>query len=322
MATAPSPGPVSPFAAARDAFSHTRRQLFPIKPEKWIVLGLLAFLDQCGRTLRGGGGSAGSGGGHGPRAPEEWGPDLEQAKEALLRAGEWLSAHAALVAAAAVVGLLVFAVVAAAVLWVNARGVLMYADAVATGRAELGRPWREHAAAASSYFDWSLGITLAGVFTVLVAALIVGATLFAFATGRLQGTGWLMLVAILPVLALLLLALPLLALASVLLRDFVAPLQLATGLPCEAAVRLLESLIIAQPGVFVLYLVLRLLLAVATGIAIAIGGCLTCCVGFLPVVMQVVFQPFFHFERGLGLMLLRQLGYDVGARLTGGSATA
>jgi hypothetical protein len=322
MATAPPHRAVSVLDAARAAFDHTRRQLFPIQPGKWVVLGIVAFLDQCGRTLRGGGGSAGGRHGKEPRAPEEWGPQLEQAREALQRAAEWLSAHAALVALGVVAGLLVFGLVVAAVLWLNARGVLMYADAVATGRAELGGPWREHATAASSYFVWSLGITFAGLCTVLVAALTVGAGLFAFTTGRLQGTGWLLLAAILPVLALLLLVFPLLALASLALRDFVAPLQLATGLPCDEAVRLLESLIIAQPGVFVLYLVLRLLLAVATGIVIAIGGCLTCCLGFVPVVMQIVFQPFFHFERGLGIMLLRQMGYDVAARLTGGGATA
>jgi hypothetical protein len=316
MATSTPPGPVSPLAAARAAFDHTRRELFPIRLNRWVVLGLLAFLDQCGRTLRGGG-AAGGGEGHPSREPEEWGPQLEQAREALLRAAEWLSAHAALVVLAVLAGLLVVGLVVAAVLWLNARGVFMYADAVATGRAELGRPWHEHATAASSYFGWSLGITLAAVATVLLAAVVVGAMMFAFATGRFQGTGWLALVAILPILALLLLALPLLALASLALRDFVAPLQLATGLPCDGAVRLLEALIIAQPGVFVLYLVLRFLLAVATGIVIAIGGCLTCCLGFVPVVMQIVFQPLFHFERGLALMLLRQMGYDVAARLTG-----
>jgi hypothetical protein len=66
----------------------------------------------------------------------------------LRRAAEWLSAHAALVTLGTVAGRLVFGLVAAAVLWVNSRGVLVYADAVATGRAELSRPWREHAAAA------------------------------------------------------------------------------------------------------------------------------------------------------------------------------
>jgi hypothetical protein len=234
----------------------------------------------------------------------------------LQRASEWLAAHATLVALGAVLGLLAFGVVAAVVLWVNARGVFMYADAVATGRADVGRPWRQHAAAASSYFGWSLGITFAVVFTMLFAGGLVIVTVFAFVAGRMQGTGgWLILAAMVPVLALLVLALPLLALAGLALRDFVAPLQLATGLPCGAAARLLESLVVGQPGAFVLYLLLKGLVVVATGLVVVIGGCLTCCLGFLPVVMQTVFQPLFHFERALSLMLLRQMGYDVAARL-------
>ena len=140
-------------------------------------------------------------------------------------------------------------------------------------------------------------------------------TVFAFVAGRLQQTGgWLMLAAMAPVLILLALALPLLALAGLALRDFVAPLQLATGLPCGAAARLLESLVVAQPGAFVLYLLLKLLVVVATGLVVVIGGCLTCCLGFLPVVMQTLFQPLFHFERGLSIMLLRQMGYEISAQ--------
>ena len=316
MATPPPSVTVSPVDAARAAYHHTRSQLFPIRLEKWLVLGLLAFLDQCGRAFRGGGGSSGGGDGHGPGGPGGWPPDLGHVGAWLQRASEWLAAHATLVALGAVLGLLVFGVVAAVVLWVNARGVFMYADAVATGRAEVSRPWRQHAAAASSYFGWSLGITFAIVFTMLFAGGLVVVTVFAFVAGRLQGTGgWLILAAMVPVLVLLALALPLLALAGLALRDFVAPLQLATGLPCGAAARLLESLVVAQPGAFVLYLLLKLLVVVATGLVVVIGGCLTCCLGFLPVVMQTVFQPLFHFERGLSLMLLRQMGYDVAARL-------
>jgi hypothetical protein len=138
----------------------------------------------------------------------------------------------------------------------------------------------------------------------------------AFVAGRLQGTGgWLAVAAMLPVLALLLLALPLLGLARVALRDFVAPLQLACGLPCGAAARVLESLVLQHPGAFVLYLLLKLLLVVVAGLVVAVGGCLTCCIGFLPVVMQVVFQPLFFFERAFSICLLRQMGHDVPARL-------
>src|SRR5258708_18756415 len=44
----------SPIEAAREAVEHTRRNLFPFRFERWLALGFVAFLDQCGR---GGGGS-------------------------------------------------------------------------------------------------------------------------------------------------------------------------------------------------------------------------------------------------------------------------
>jgi hypothetical protein len=235
--------------------------------------------------------------------------------EWLQRAADWLAAHAAAVAVGAVAFVIVFAVVAAVVLWLNARGVFMYLDAVGSGRTDVGRLWSEHRHAASSYFGWSLGITLAGLFAVLLAAGLAVTVVFAFASGRLGGPGgWLAAAAMAPVFLLLALALPILALAAVALRDFVAPLQVATGLPCGAAARLLEALALAQPGTFVLYLLLKLLVVIASGVVIVVGGCLTCCLGFLPVVMHVVFQPVFHFERGISLALLRQMGYDATAR--------
>ena len=35
----------SPIDAAREAFEHTRRQLFPFRFERWLTLGFVAFLD-------------------------------------------------------------------------------------------------------------------------------------------------------------------------------------------------------------------------------------------------------------------------------------
>ncbi|MGE5126184.1 MAG: hypothetical protein ACM3PV_07835 [Betaproteobacteria bacterium] len=312
MATPVQPPKVSPVDALRDAFDHTRRQLFPIRVEKWLALGLLAFLDQCGRSFRGGAGNGaqwhGGGGGRGGGGAHvaEW----------IRQAAEWVSLHSALVAGGVVAGVLLVAVLAAIVLWFNARGVFMYLDDVATGRADVARPWRQHALAASSYFAWSLGISLATLFLVLALAGAVATLAVAFATGRLQGTSaWLTGAAMTPVLLLLALALPCLALAALALRDFVAPLQLASGLPCGASARVLEALVLANPGAFVLYLLLKLAIVVGSGIVITILGCLTCCIAFLPVLMQVVFQPLFFFERAFSVFLLRQLGYDVRARL-------
>jgi hypothetical protein len=313
MASAsPSRSTPSPVEAARDAWEHTRRTLFPIRLDKWLALGLLAFLDQCGRTFRGGGGPGGSDSHVGPRGP--WDVDPGDWPGWLQRAGDWLAAHAAAVAIGTLAVILAFAAVAAVVLWLNARGVFMYVDAVATGRTDLGRQWREHGPAASSYFGWSLAVSLAGLFLILLGAGLVVTTVLGFASGRLAGSGgWLAAGAMVPVLVLLALALPVLGLAALALRDFVAPLQIATGLPCAAAARLLEALVVSQPGAFVLYLLLKLVVVIASGIVVAIGGCLTCCVGFLPIVLQTVFQPLFHFERGISIALLRQMGYDAAA---------
>ena len=234
----------------------------------------------------------------GRAARGNWPPDLGHVGARLQQASEWLAAHAALVALVAVAGLLVFGVVAAVVLWLNARGVFMYADAVATGRAEVSRPWRQHAAAASSYFGWSLGITFAMVFTLLFAGGLVVATVFAFFAGRLQGTGgWPILAAMVPVLVLLGLALPLLALAGLALRDFVAPLQIATGLPAAPRLACSSRWSSPSPARSSSTCCSKALVVVASGLVVVVGGRLTCCLGFLPVVMQTVFQPLFHFER-------------------------
>ena len=99
MATTSTPGPqVSVTDAARDAIEHTRQVLFPIRVERWLILGFLAFLDQCGRTLNGGG-PGGGGDGAGPKWPDRRGRGAaEEIAEAFQTASAWLSEHAVEVA--------------------------------------------------------------------------------------------------------------------------------------------------------------------------------------------------------------------------------
>ena len=57
MSTPPVAAPEpSPLDAATAAYEHTRRHLFPFKFERWLALGLVAFLEQCGRGGMGFGG--------------------------------------------------------------------------------------------------------------------------------------------------------------------------------------------------------------------------------------------------------------------------
>jgi hypothetical protein len=292
----PRTGP-SPLDAFQSALAHTRRDLFPFRFERWVTLGFLAFLDQCGRraglgfnlpTLGDGGGGGGGDGAGGL---------------------EWLAAHALIVAAVAAGALTVLVVVAAVVLWVNSRGVFMYVDAVATGRAEVGRPWAEHASRASSYFAWSFGLAMA-ILVLVLLALAAGAVV-GIAVARAEGTWWLGIGVLVLLVFGLLAVLVAASLVALGLRDFVAPLQLATGLSAGGALRTLGALVRAQAGAFALYLLLKLVFSAVLALAMLLAACLTCCCALLPLVSQTLFQPAFHLERGWSLYLLRQMGYDV-----------
>src|SRR5688572_13616817 len=95
---APTPG-VSPIAAARDAVAHTRRHLFPFRFRNWLVLGFLAFLDQCGRSGWNSGPSWGGGPGGSPSEALPSGRGLDDVVAAGERAYAWLGNHLALVVA-------------------------------------------------------------------------------------------------------------------------------------------------------------------------------------------------------------------------------
>src|SRR5918994_579288 len=116
--------------AVQPAVDHTRRHLFPFRFERWVALGLVAFLDQCGR------------GGGGFNIPGPGGLGDTEGTRAEVESGlAWLAAHAVLVSLLAAVVLALAVAVTALVLWINSRGVFMYIDDVASGRSGGARPW-------------------------------------------------------------------------------------------------------------------------------------------------------------------------------------
>jgi hypothetical protein len=209
----------------------------------------------------------------------------------------------------AVVLLVVVVAITALVLWLGSRGIFMYVDNVATGRADVQRPWREHADAAGSLFAWRFGVAMA---TLVVAFVLLAAGLAAYlglSRGR-AGTGTFIVVVVLLALVFLLVVLAA-TLVSVALRDFVAPIQLSARVGCGPALRIFLSLLQAHPSVFLLYLLLKIAFAVVGAAAVILAACVTCCCALLPVVTQTVLQPLFYFERAWSLYLLRQMGHDL-----------
>jgi hypothetical protein len=294
--------PPSAIDAAQQAIDHTRRQLFPFRFERWLVLGCVAFLDQCGRR-------SGLGGFNVP-GPGGWrgggGPGEGEVSKAL----EWLGIHALIVAAIAAAVLTAIVAFLALALWLNSRGVFMYLDNVASGRADFERPWREHAARAGSYFVWSFGLALATLIGVLV--LLAGGVVAVVAlVGGPRGSGLTAGLGLAAVVLAFVVFIVVASLASLALRDFVAPLQVRAGVGCGAAVRLFLELFRAHVGAFVVYVLLKIVFGMVAAVVMMVAACLTCCCALLPVVMQTALQPLFYFERAWPLFLLRQLGYDL-----------
>jgi hypothetical protein len=303
---APEPSPID---AATAAYDHTRRLLFPFKFERWLALGLVAFLDQCGRGSGGlgnvnvvnpfpGGGSTGAGNGNG----------------SLGEIGAWMGAHVGLVVGLAALAIGLIVAFTALILWINSRAVFVYVANVATGSTEIARPWRAHAERARSYFAWNFGLMLGFIVALLS---LVGLGIASVLTLRDDGSQLLMaLLVLVPLLLLLIVAASLL---SVALRDFAAPVQMAAGVDCGAALRLVAGLVRAHPLAFFLYIVLKVVFGIAQGLVILVAACFTCCCILIPVVTQTFLQPLFFFERAWPLYLLRQMGYDL---VTGPAASA
>jgi hypothetical protein len=296
---------VSVLDALNDAVSHTQRFLVPPRLDRWLALGLVAFLDQCGRQ----GGVSYPGGAWGDSGNGK-GPDLSGATA-------WLGEHVGLVVMLAGLALAVVVALTALAVWLSTRGILMYADDVATERSDVARPWREHRELAASLFAWRFGLALAVLLGVLLVLLAGAAIVFGVARSGRPATA-VALLALVPLVLLLLGLSVVAALASVALRDFVAPLQLLYRTPCGPAARTFLGLLSRQPGAFVVYVLLKVLFVLLAA-TVAVGACcVTCGCVLLPVAGQAILQPVFFFERAWSLHVLRRFGHDLiaGLRVT------
>src|SRR4051794_14104140 len=168
-----APRPLSPVEAAGEAIELVRRRLFPFRFDRWLALGFVSFLDHCGRSH--GGGFPGAGGRTG--LPTGTSGDGASAEEPFGHAADWVAAHIAIIAVLALAVLALVLAIAALATFLHSRGVFIYLDDVATGRADVVRPWREHAEKARSYFVWRFGLTLVtfiGILVLLAPGLLFG----------------------------------------------------------------------------------------------------------------------------------------------------
>ena len=284
------------------AIQHAKRVLFrPFDMGKWLSFGVIVFLEVL---LQGGGGfnfnlpsnrSSGSG------------ADVGE----IVRAGhDWVVAHLAVILMIGI-PLLVFAFAFGIVmLWLRSHGQVMLIRAVAENDARIGENWRETRAAAWSLFLFRLVLNLIS-FTCVVLALAIGVVLVLGIASRGGASAWHFVMGLLPLLGVGLTLALVLTLIQTLLRNFVSPLMVHLDLPCLAAWSKLREIARGNLLRIALFILIRFVYLIAFGIAALLVGCLTCCIGFLPVIHQALFAPFYVFDRAYSLYVLESAGPDL-----------
>lgn len=84
--------------------------------------------------------------------------------------------------------------------------------------------------------------------------------------------------------------------------------MLRFDLPCLQAWGVFMSLLSGNVLAIIGFLLLRFLYSALAGIVMMLVGCVTCCIGLLPVISQTVMSPYYVFDRSMSLYMLQDLG--------------
>ncbi len=281
---------VSVIAPLGEAFDTVKRVLFrPFNALKWFGMGFTAWLAMLYENFSGfllnGCNSVG--------------------QDFFKTGWRWFQANA-LLSSATFLALFVLACsLLLVVAWVSARGRFMFLDNVVNNRGEVAAPWNRWSRQGNSYFIFSILFGLALVVIVFLA----GVVLVVAGPGA-AGLGWDMFMIVAAALGLILAALALLCISCiyVFLDDFVVPIMLCRACGVMEAWGVILELLAANIGVFVLYLLFKLVVVIAVGLGAALLLCATCCLAFVPYIGTVIMLPFLVFMRSYPLHFLEQFG--------------
>jgi len=296
------------------ALGHVKTILFrPFDVGRWVMLGFIAFLANLGEgAFR-----------FGSNFSNPWGNN-EAIFDGMREGVSWMMAHALVTAIILFVLFVLILALVVLLMWLASRGTFVYIDCLATNRAQLVRPWKEHRELADSYFFWRLIFTLcSGFVSLLLAIPVIVSFVTILSSGEeirplriLFGTGILMVtVPLLIVLAFVNIFIHLT------LREFVAPVQYLRRIRCSEAFRIVLGLMREAPVSFILYFLLKIVIAIVVGVGLFVLGCATCCVLFccfgVPCIGElfaaILLLPLYVFIRSFPLFFLQGFGpeFDV-----------
>ena len=294
--------PISYLEPLSRAFSRMKKALFqPFQLNTWFTVAFTAFLA----------GLMDFGHGSGAKYNADNRHDFEEFFLFPRRAYDWLAENP-LWFTLILFGALVFIVILIVLLWLSSRGKFMFLDNVVQGRALVTQPWREFGRLAHSLFVWRLVFAFAGYVIVIGFLAYVWREGYERYLDNISGVP--LVLFILEIVITFILIITVLAYVALLLNDFVVPVMYKHHLTAVQAWRRFLPLHWQHFGSFILYALLILLLMMVIGIAVVIGGCFTCCIGFLlmavPYVSSVVLLPVSYTFRAFSVEFLAQFGEE------------
>ena len=190
--------------------------------------------------------------------------------------------------------------------WLGCRGRFMFLDNVLHNRAEVVRPWHEFRPQGNSLFQLHAGIGIAAlsVFFLLLAGALVSC--WPDIVARKMRSFYTYIPWILVFVGFFLGWLPV-AIGLFFLKDFGVPLMYRRRCSAWEACLLLSRLGRERCADFLLYLVVRIVLAIVLVFTAFIASCLTCCLGFIPYLGTVITLPLWVFRQSFVLDCLAQI---------------
>jgi hypothetical protein len=286
--------PISP------AIERVKTILFrPFDLGKWFVIGFCAWLACLGS---------------GPRGNFINYRPHHKFEQAVHEAKEFAAANLAWIIPAAVVVVLLMAAIGLGITWLNSRGRFMFLHCVALDKAEIKNPWTKFGRHSNNLFLFRIVMGLIGAAMVLpcIAAIVIIVAALSHRGANIGViAGAAMFVPIIIAISVFFL------LIAKFTMDFVVPIMFLRTTSCVTAWREFLTVLSANKGRFVLYILFQILIGLCVGIIVIGLICVTCCCAAcilaIPYIGTVLVLPLIMFKRAYSLYYLRQFGpqFDV-----------
>jgi hypothetical protein len=282
------------------AFEQMKRVLFqPFDIAKWFVLGFCAWLSQLGAGGGAGGNYANWGRGKGPGL-----------QGLLLGAQDWISENWFLAGFIIMGVFTVSMLVALVLLWLRSRGTFLFIDGIVHNRGEVIQPWKEYSVEGNRLFVARVVVMVAFLVMMGAVILVAGGIVWSdlAADDQLDDQSFLALLVVI------LAGVPVFVLFFVirlLINDFVVPVMYAQRAPfMDAAGAAWQEIIKPYLGNFLLFYLIRFVMAVVLGFIAVVVTLITCCIAALPYIGTVILLPLLLFGRSYSLFYVDQFGPD------------